>query len=505
MLRPTRSTLRRLHLLLHRPSTTIPIIVDTTCGRLRGHSTSSKEKSNDRRTDPNSLQSDQAMKITRVGMYVNLAMAACKGTVGCAVNSSALVADAAHSLSDLLSDIVTLWAVRISRLPPDDEHPYGYGKFEAVGSLTVGAILTAAGVGMGYDAFHILQTGFFDAATATAVAVPSFLDLSFLTCNHLHGSTSLHAIIPSCIALDRTTQWGIAAGAAIVSIGAKEALYHATVRIGNQTNSKVPKSLSCMIAKTGVDICLDSVRELTDKSVEDEVLDLLRHSSSSVEDVVSVSNVRARRMGPYTLVDLRVNVRPPLCHWTRIQWPRNRYQTDARGQVHGRTSVSAAQQLAARVKAEVLRRVPDVSEVLVHIDVANGTYGCNSAEQMRPFREIKHDVLHAIKAIPEILSVTHVNVHWVVHRDRPSELGTAYGTDLDVTIVVHPDMAVRDVHNIARRARREIERLSYVVTADIHLELYDEETMVLDERPPDRASSPTSPSQVDHVTRDANP
>ncbi|RHY49844.1 hypothetical protein DYB38_009544 [Aphanomyces astaci] len=406
MLRPTRSTLRRLHLLLHRPSTTIPIIVDTTCGRLRGHSTSSKEKSNDSRTDPNSLQSDQAMKITRVGMYVNLAMAACKGTVGCAVNSSALVADAAHSLSDLLSDIVTLWAVRISRLPPDDEHPYGYGKFEAVGSLTVGAILTAAGVGMGYDAFHILQTGFFDAATATAVAVPSFLDLSFLTCNHLHGSTSLHAIIPSCIALDRTTQWGIAAGAAIVSIGAKEALYHATVRIGNQTNSKVPKS---------------------------------------------------------------------------------------------------SQQLAARVKAEVLRRVPDVSEVLVHIDVANGTYGCNSAEQMRPFREIKHDVLHAIKAIPEILSVTHVNVHWVVHRDRPSELGTAYGTDLDVTIVVHPDMAVRDVHNIARRARREIERLSYVVTADIHLELYDEETMVLDERPPDRASSPTSPSQVDHVTRDANP
>ncbi|ETV81519.1 hypothetical protein H257_06015 [Aphanomyces astaci] len=503
MLRPSRSTLRRLHLLLHRPSTTIPIVVDTTCGRLRGHSTSSKEKSNDSRTDPNSLQSDQAMKITRVGMYVNLAMAACKGTVGCAVNSSALVADAAHSLSDLLSDIVTLWAVRISRLPPDDEHPYGYGKFEAVGSLTVGAILTAAGVGMGYDAFHILQTGFFDAATATTVAVPSFLDLSFLT------------------SLDRTTQWGIAAGAAIVSIGAKEALYHATVRIGNQTNSKVLIAnawhhrtdaissvvalggivgsmaniplfdpiagavVSCMIAKTGVDICLDSVRELTDKSVEDEVLDLLRHSSSSVEDVVSVSNVRARRMGPYTLVDLRVNV-------------------------HGRTSVSAAQQLAARVKAEVLRRVPDVSEVLVHIDVANehdhdDGSSSNSAEQMRPFREIKHDVLHAIKAIPEILSVTHVNVHWVVHRDRPSELGTAYGTDLDVTIVVHPDMAVRDVHNIARRARREIERLSYVVTADIHLELYDEETMVLDERPPDRASSPTWPSQVDHVTRDANP
>ncbi|KAF0695457.1 Aste57867_13745 [Aphanomyces stellatus] len=447
-------------------------------------------------------QGAEAMKITRVGMYVNIAMAACKGTIGCAVNSSALIADAAHSLSDLLSDVVTLWSVRISRLPPDEDHPYGYGKFEAVGSLTVGAILTAAGVGMGYDAFQILQTG----VDTHAASLNNLVDLSFLT------------------SLDRSTQWGIAAGAAVVSIAAKEALYHATVRIGKQANSKVLIAnawhhrtdaissfvalggifgamlhiplfdpiagavVSCMIAKTGVDICLDrflrvrhllaiaddvchSVRELTDKSVEDEVLDLLRHSSSSVEDVVSVSNVRARRMGPYTMVDLRINV-------------------------HGRTSVSAAQQVAARVKAEVLRQVPDVSEVLVHIDVATGrasSHGISftwqvdgapvaNAEHMRPYREIKQDVLRAVKAIPEIQAVTHVNAHWVVRAPTalPHELGHAYGTLLDVTIVVQPDMTVREVHNVARRARREIEGLTYVVEADVHLELYDEETTVSD-------------------------
>ncbi|CAK4070948.1 unnamed protein product [Aphanomyces euteiches] len=412
----------------------------------------------------NQVQCDEAMRITRLGMYVNVALAACKGTVGCAVNSTALIADAAHSLSDLLSDVVTLWSVRISRLPPDEDHPYGYGKFEAVGSLTVGAILTAAGVGMGYDAFQILQTG----VDMHAAALP--LDLSFVT------------------DLDRSTQWGIAAGAAGISIAAKEALYHATVRIGKQAKSKVLIAnawhhrtdaissfvalggiagamanipwfdpiaggvVSLMIAKTGVDICMDSVRELTDKSVEDEVLELLRHSSSSVEDVQSVSNVRARRMGPYTLVDLRINV-------------------------HGRTSVSAAQQVAARVQAQVLRQVPDVSEVLVHIDVARDPASATGAttEQMRPYREIKQDVLHAINTIPEIVDVTHVNVHWVVQPGANVELGHGYGTELDVTIAVSPDMAVRDVHEVARRARREIERLSYVVQADIHLELYDDE------------------------------
>lgn len=43
-------------------------------------------------------------------------------------HSSAMIADAGHSLSDLLSDAVTLWAVRLSRLPPDEDHPYGHGR-----------------------------------------------------------------------------------------------------------------------------------------------------------------------------------------------------------------------------------------------------------------------------------------------------------------------------------------------------------------------------------------
>ncbi|KDO27188.1 hypothetical protein SPRG_07437 [Saprolegnia parasitica CBS 223.65] len=447
-------------------------------------------------------QSDDALKITRVGMYVNIAMAGCKGVVGCAVNSSALVADAAHSLSDLLSDFVTLWSVKVARLPPDNNHPYGYGKFEAVGSLTVGAILTGAGVAMGWDAVHTLQeasalvtanggTWSWAAAQAAQEALSAAEHAG-----HLHSVLDLSAIT----SLDTTTQWGIAAGAALASIGAKEALYHATVRVGKQAKSKVlianawhhrsdaissfialggicgtmagvplvdPLAgaiVSCMIAKTGVDICLDSVRELTDKSVEDDILKLLKVTSSNVEDVVSVSNIRARRMGPYTLVDLRANV-------------------------HARTSVSAAQQVAARVKSEILRELPDVSEVLVHIDVAHNEMDTSNwgsvtpEETMRPYREIKRDVLHAVRKIHQVQGITHVNAHWVP-RDNVTyasgETGLGYGTFLDVAIVVNPDLSVRDVHKIAARARKEIESITYVVEADIHLELYDAETTIDD-------------------------
>jgi len=66
---------------------------------------------------------------------------------------------------------------------------------------------------------------------------------------------------------------------------------------------------------------------------------------------------------------------------------------------------------------------------------------------MRPYRVIKSDVEVVLRKIPEILGITHVNAHWV-------ERDTGYGTFLDVAIVVKPDMTVRDVHKIARKARR---------------------------------------------------
>jgi cation diffusion facilitator family transporter len=69
--------------------------------------------------------------------------------VGIMCHSSALMADAGHSLSDLFSDIVTLVAVSIGRLPPDEDHPFGHGKFEAIGSLFLSLILLGTGLGIG--------------------------------------------------------------------------------------------------------------------------------------------------------------------------------------------------------------------------------------------------------------------------------------------------------------------------------------------------------------------
>jgi cation diffusion facilitator family transporter len=83
--------------------------------------------------------------------------------VGVAQNSSILIADAGHSLSDLISVFITLWSVNVARLPPDDDHPYGHYKFEAIGSLFLSQMLIMTGVSVGLHSqkqlLSILKSG----------------------------------------------------------------------------------------------------------------------------------------------------------------------------------------------------------------------------------------------------------------------------------------------------------------------------------------------------------
>ncbi|HKJ71178.1 MAG TPA: cation transporter, partial [Gammaproteobacteria bacterium] len=81
-------------------------------------------------TDPQRYRA--AQKVTWIGAGTNLVLAVVKGVVGVLGHSQALVADALHSLSDLLTDALVLIAVRMGAQEPDTDHPYGHGRFETL-------------------------------------------------------------------------------------------------------------------------------------------------------------------------------------------------------------------------------------------------------------------------------------------------------------------------------------------------------------------------------------
>jgi cation diffusion facilitator family transporter len=98
------------------------------------------------------IQDNQPIRVTLVGLFTNILLLGLKLAVGIIVGSAALVADAAHSLSDLLTDIVAIVGIRMSARPADESHPYGHGKFETIAASLIGVALVAAGIAITWNA-----------------------------------------------------------------------------------------------------------------------------------------------------------------------------------------------------------------------------------------------------------------------------------------------------------------------------------------------------------------
>ena len=105
-----------------------------------------------------SKQSSLPKSITILGFIANLLLAIGKGFVGYIAQSSALIADAGHSLSDLFSDLITYWSLHFSQQPRDENHPYGHGRFETVGSFIIALMLIATGIGVVWHTFQRIES-----------------------------------------------------------------------------------------------------------------------------------------------------------------------------------------------------------------------------------------------------------------------------------------------------------------------------------------------------------
>ena len=185
----------------------LPAMTSTTQTRLHSGNSHSHHHHHDNTYLTSANKKDAGVRITRIGLYVNLGMAIGKGIGGYYFNSQALVADAFHSLTDLVSDFMTLATVSWSLKPPTARFPSGYGKVESLGSLGVSGLLLAGGVLMGLNACEVLYHQFFmDAASHGGI----------FGHGHSHGSADLGPNINAA--------W-LAAGSIVV----KEYLYRASM------------------------------------------------------------------------------------------------------------------------------------------------------------------------------------------------------------------------------------------------------------------------------------
>lgn len=248
-------------------------------------------------------------RVTLIGSAVNAVLIVLKFIAGIFGKSSAMIADAVHSLSDFITDVIVLVFVKIAGKPRDKGHDYGHGKFETFATMIIGLLLSLAGVGL-------LANG---------------IDLVIKSCN---GHT-----------LERPTM--LALVIAVVSILSKEWLYRFTAAKGREVNSQAVVAnawhhrsdaissagtlvgvagamflgdswrildpvaaivVSLFIIKSGYDIMKPSVNELLESSLPEAQETEIRQLVLGVPGIISVHNLRTRRIGNGIAVDLHAKM-----------------------------------------------------------------------------------------------------------------------------------------------------------------------------------------------------
>ena len=255
------------------------------------------------------IRTKQIYRVTILGMFVNALLFVFKLVAGVVGRSGAMIADAAHSASDLATDVVVLGFVRISSKPRDDDHKWGHGKYETLASLIIGIALFA------------IAAEFFIESAEKIKAV------------------SNGAVLPR--------PGAIAIIAAAVSVVAKEVLYRYTIRKGKalESPSVVANAwhhrsdalssigaligiglayflgeewriadpiaeivVAALIVNVSIDLCRTALAELLEKSlpcaVEEEILQII----SATPNVYNPHNLRTRRIGADIAIEVHIRV-----------------------------------------------------------------------------------------------------------------------------------------------------------------------------------------------------
>jgi cation diffusion facilitator family transporter len=279
------------------------------------------------------------MRSTLVGILLNVVLAFAKGIAGFLGHSFALMADALESLSDVVSSFIVYFGLRLSIKPPDEDHPYGHGKFEPIAATIVSMSLTGA------------------ALTIVVVSVREILTP--------HQSPAPYTLI-------------VLAGAAII----KEWLFHYVNEVGQSIESTAVRAdawhhrsdaITSSLAFVGISIGLvggkgyetaddwaalgaacillfnayrqlrPALAELTDAAPPGDIDSAVRRVASAVPGVAALDKCFVRKMGFDLYVDLHVVV-------------------------DGDLPVREGHVIAHRVKDAILASDTRIAEVLVHIE-----------------------------------------------------------------------------------------------------------------------------------------
>jgi cation diffusion facilitator family transporter len=281
-----------------------------------------------------------AMNVSWVSIFGNVILSVFKFLAGIIANSGAMVSDAVHSSSDILSTFIVIIAVKISNKENDIEHPYGHERFECVAAIILAIILGFIGIGIGYvGVLKILS------ANNSELAIPGTLALlaaviSIIVKEAMYWYTRLAAIKIDSSAL-MADAWHHRSDA-LSSIGSFLGILGA--RLGFPVLDPIASLIICIyIVNVAVKISTNSINKMVDKSCDDTIIAEMKTIIAAQDGVLSIDQIKTRLFGAKIYVDIEIGA-------------------------NGSDSLAATHDIAQRIHDAIEGHFEKVKHCMVHVN-----------------------------------------------------------------------------------------------------------------------------------------
>jgi cation diffusion facilitator family transporter len=286
--------------------------------------------------------SQEAIKISRISILVNLLLSAGKLAAGLLAHSGAMISDAVHSASDVFSTLVVIVGVKLSGKDSDREHPYGHERMECVAAILLSGILLATGLVIGWEGIQKILS------ERAELQAPGILAAAAALVSILVKELLFRYVRGFARKLDSTALMAEAwhhRSDALSSIGALAGILGA--RAGFPVLDPLASVVICVfIAKAAADIFRDAVDKMVDHSCDEETEDQIRLCAVEQPEVERIDLLKTREFGNRIYIEMEIAV-------------------------NGDLPLRQAHDAAERVHDEIERRFPKVKHIMIHVNPAD--------------------------------------------------------------------------------------------------------------------------------------
>ncbi|MBS0498598.1 MAG: cation transporter [Proteobacteria bacterium] len=370
----------------------------------------------------------EVRKVTVIGSVVDFVLGVAKIITGWFANSQALIADGIHSLSDLLTGFIVLYAAKHSHKSADEIHPYGYGRIETLATVSLGIVLISVAVGIAYEAVKRLNDPAvaLDFTTmALLIALLSVISKEWVYRYTISAAQRLHSDLLTASAWHSRSD---AFSSIVVLIGISGVMFGYPY-----WDAVAAVVVAAMIAKIGSGLVRSSTLELIDVALDPDKVSAIRRHIHAVTGVRSVHTLRTRKSAGSAFVDVHIQVDP-------------------------RLSVSEGHQIGDSVRRRLLQQVDEVTDVTVHIDPENDESGSPCHDL--PLREqIIAELKQRWPQLP-VSAVEAVTLHY---------LSGAIDVELDLPVEIL--QSIDEAKHLVQQLKQAVSALSYINTVHVRFKV----------------------------------